>query len=82
MRRLVCLTILALTLTVGSGCSLLFGSVNQEFAEASKGFADQVLPEYENYLDADTSLSEDDRRIRRNSAKGWRELIDDALSEE
>ncbi len=81
MRRLVYLTV-ALTLLVGSGCTTLFGSVNKEFAEASTGYADVVLPEYEAYLDADGSLSEDDRRIRKNSAKGWRELIDDALSEE
>lgn len=79
MRRSLTLAAATLALAAAPGCSVLFGSVNRTFAEANKGFADVVLPEYRLYLDGDATLDADSKRIRKSSADEWDALIADAL---
>ena len=82
MTRLVRVCTVVLALSVLSGCSWLFGSVDRDFAESSKTNADLIFPAYKDYLDADTSLDEDSRRIRKGTADEWMALIDEALSDD
>lgn len=82
MRRFVLFIALAAAATTMSGCSWLFGSVNRDFAEASKKNADVVFPEYEAYLDADTRLDSDTKNLRKDTVRRWRVLIEEALDQE
>ena len=82
MRRLVLsVALVAVTLSAG-GCSWLFGSVNQDFAAASKKAADEVFPEYEAYLDGDDRLDSDTKELRKDTTRRWRTLIEEALAQE
>jgi len=82
MRRFAFVLLLAF-LTIGTtGCSWFYGSVNKDFAEASKGYADVVFPEYEAYIDADPNLNSEDKDIRKGTPAKWRKLIADALAKE
>lgn len=82
MRRFVLTAALLALVGASAGCSILFGSVNRNFAEASKAYAEVVFPEYDAYLDGDATLSANDRRIRKDTIAGWRALIDAALQKE
>jgi hypothetical protein len=69
----------ALTLAAGlgsSGCT-----VNESFIKAVDGYAASILPEYQDYVERDTRLDPDSKRIRRQTAQKFRELIDEAKKE-
>jgi len=56
------------------GCSL-----NSEFVKAVEGYANVVLPEYRTYIEKDTNLDDNTKRIRIQTADKFQELIDDAV---
>ena len=82
MRRFVLSVALTVAVLSTSGCSLLFGKVNQDFAKASKLNAEVLFPEYEDYIDNDDRLDADTKDIRKGTSKRWMKLIDEALDEE
>jgi hypothetical protein len=82
MRRLVLSVALVVAAMSMGGCSWLFGSVNRDFAEASKKNADVIFPEYEAYIDGDERLDSDTKELRKQTPKRWMKLIDDALAQE
>lgn len=82
MRRLVLSVALVIAATSMSGCSWLFGSVNQDFAAASKKNAEAVFPEYEAYIDGDDRLDADTKVLRKQTTARWTKLIDEALAQE
>lgn len=60
-----------------SGCSL-----NRQFVKAVNGFTTTILPEYKEYIKKDSSLDEDTKRIRTQSADKLQEIINSAKEEE
>ena len=71
------LATLALAVTLGSsGCT-----VNEVFVKAVDGYAASILPEYEDYLQRDSRLDPDSKRIRLQTSRKFRELIDEARKE-
>ena len=72
------LLVLALVgLVVCGGCT-----VNQQFVTAVDGYTTVILPEYKKYIDDDPNLSEDTKRIRKQSADKFQELVDEAKEKE
>lgn len=59
-----------------SGCAL-----NKEFVKAVDGYANTFIPEYKTYIQNDTSLSEDTKRIRTQSADKFLETVTNAMKE-
>lgn len=67
------LTVLCLV----AGCS-----PDQAFVKGVEGYTDVILPEYEKYVDNDSRLNANDKKIRKDSAKGLRALIKEAKDDE
>jgi hypothetical protein len=59
-----------------AGCS-----VNATFVGAVDGYAGVILPEYEIYLKADPRLDPDSKRIRLETVRRFRLLIEEAKKE-
>jgi len=57
-----------------SGCAL-----NQSFVLSVSNYTDTILPEYRKYIEKDTSLTENSKRIRKQTADKFQELVDDAI---
>ena len=66
---LVFMTVMAL-----SGCT-----VQKEFVIAVDGYSKVILPEYKKYVQTDTALSANTKRIRNQSADKFQQLIDEAM---
>lgn len=58
------------------GCSL-----NKNFVKSVKVYTDVILPEYKVYINNDTTLREDSKKIRIRTAEKFEGLINDALRE-
>jgi hypothetical protein len=56
-------------------------SVNKEFVKAVDGYTKVILPEYKGYIANDTSLNEDTKRIRLQTAEKFQELVNEAKGE-
>ena len=82
MRRFVLSAALTVVVLSTSGCAWMFGSVNQDFAKASKLNAEAIFPEYEDYIDSDDRLDADTKDLRKQTTARWMKLIDEALDEE
>lgn len=82
MRRFVLSVSLTAAVLTMSGCSWLFGNVNQDFAKASKMNAEVIFPEYEDYIDNDDRLDADTKELRKQTPARWMKLIDEAIDEE
>ena len=70
-----CIFMILLVFLVG-GCS-----VNKEFVKAVDGYTKVILPEYKDYISNDTSLNEDTKRIRLQTAEKFQELVNEAKGE-
>jgi len=69
---IVCLVPLAVTL---AAC----GTPNALLVKASDRAANQTIgPEYEQYVNADSSLEETDKEIRLRALQSWRDAIEEA----
>lgn len=74
MRRLlVSVAVLGLV----AGCSL-----NRQFVRSVDEYTKVILPEYRTYVQKDTTLDEDTKRIRSQTADRFQLLIDDAKKPE
>lgn len=73
MKRFVITVCTAALLT---GCTL-----NQAFVKSVSDYTDTILPEYREYVESDTTLSDDTRRIRKQTADKFQALVDDAMKE-
>jgi hypothetical protein len=69
MKKLI---VLALCLSF-VGCA-----ANKQFVDACGGFSSVILPEYEGYVKADSSISESTKKIRLESSAKFQQLIDAA----
>lgn len=56
----------------------MLGCLNRAFVKAVDGYTTVILPEYKEYVVKDTTLDEDTKRIRTQSADKFQELVDDA----
>lgn len=68
--------VFGLLLTILSGCSL-----NRSFVRSVKVYTDVILPEYKVYINNDSTLREDSKKIRIRTAEKFEGLINDALRE-
>jgi len=53
-------------------------SVNKQFVGAVDGYSQVILPEYKSYIQKDSTLSQDTKRIRTQSADKFQALVDHA----
>jgi len=58
---------------VALGCG-----ANRQFVKAVDGYTRIILPEYKEYVQRDTTIAEDTKRIRIQSAEQFQALVDDA----
>ena len=56
-------------------------SVNKQFVKAVDGYTQVILPEYKTYIERDSILSMDTKRIRTQSADKFQALLDEAKKE-
>lgn len=75
MRRIIVTPIILLFLTL-QGCSL-----NKQFVQAIDQYATTCIPEYKEYVMGDSTLSDDSKRIRLQSADKFLETVSRALDE-
>jgi len=70
-------------IVLGALCLLCLGcsSLDRAFVRSVNGYANVILPEYREYIQKDSSLSDDTRRIRTQTADKFRQLIDEAVKE-
>lgn len=59
-----------------SSCTL-----NQAFVKSISDYTDTILPEYKEYIEKDTTLTEDTKRIRKQTADKFQALVNDAMEE-
>jgi len=52
--------------------------LNQDFVKALDSYTKVILPEYKNYVQADTSLNDETKAIRMQTAERFQILIDSA----
>ena len=74
MRRLV---LLVVAIGLLSGCSL-----NKQFVRSVDDYTKVILPEYRAYVQSDSSLGEDTKRIRSQTADRFQMLVNDAKKSE
>lgn len=60
-----------------SGCSL-----NKQFVRSVDDYTKVILPEYRTYVQSDSTLDEDTKRIRSQTADRFQLLVDDAKKSE
>jgi len=70
-----CIFMILLVFLIG-GCS-----VNKEFVKGVDGYTKVILPEYKDYISNDTTLNEDTKRIRLQTAEKFQELVNEAKGE-
>lgn len=75
MRRGIVLVAVCVTL-FGAGCSL-----NKQFVTAVDKYANTYVPEYKKYIESDSSLDAESKRIRLQSADKFLETISNAVKE-
>ena len=64
-------------------CLFCFGcSINAEFVKGVDEYSTVILPEYKDYVDKDDTLSEDSKRIRKQTADSFQKLIDGSKKSE
>jgi len=64
-------------------CAMLAGcSLNVQFVKSVDEYTKAILPEYRTYVQKDTTLDEDTKRIRSQTADRFQMLIDDAKKPE
>jgi hypothetical protein len=69
-----------IVLVIGLFC---FGcSISDEFVKGIDGYSSVILPEYKDYVENDNTLSEDSKRIRKQTADSFQNLIDESKKEE
>jgi hypothetical protein len=66
--------IVVLLLLFASGC----GSLNAKYIEADRAKYEAIAPEYLLYVDADKTLDDEDKKIRRHNILMWRIRIEEA----
>ena len=76
MKRIAFVTLLAVGLLGPTACS-----VNQAFVKGVESYSEAILPEYEEYVKKDSTMSEEDVSIRLDSANGLKNLIKEAKEE-
>jgi outer membrane biogenesis lipoprotein LolB len=60
-------------------CALLAGcSLNMQFVNAVDGYTGVLLPEYKIYISKDSTLNDDTKRIRTQTADKFQELVNEA----
>ena len=76
MRRfmMVLLLIVVAPLTL-AGCGIMGETVDAEFAQRMDENLDLFQPRYEAYMEADTTLNEEDKAAQRAALKSWRDMI-------
>lgn len=47
------------------------GSIAKQYVEADRKTFDAIAPEYRKYVDADESLSDDEKKLRHATADSW-----------
>jgi len=52
--------------------------INSEFVKGVDGYSSIILPEYKDYVENDNTLSEDSKRIRKQTADSFQKLIDES----
>ena len=67
-------------LIIGLFC---FGcAINAEFVKGVDEYSTVILPEYKDYVNKDDTLSEDSKRIRKQTANSFQKLIDESKKQE
>ena len=70
MRKVFCAVFIFLAV---SGCS-----INKQFVETCQDSWDTIGPEYVKYVNADTSISEETKKIRIRSATNFTNMLNEA----
>jgi hypothetical protein len=52
------------------------GCVSQQYLDADQATHDAIAPEYTKYIDADATLSDNQREIRRLNLESWQARIE------
>lgn len=67
--------LIAATIVACSGCY-----TNRSFIKAVDGYTRAILPEYRNYVQNDSNLDSDSKRIRIQTAEQFQKLVNQADS--
>lgn len=69
------------TLLIVLGCILVSCAPSKQFVDAVDGYTKVILPEYKVYIQEDSTLSDETKRIRTQSADNFQALIDEAKND-
>lgn len=71
------LALLAVVFVALPGCSWFQGSLKDDVAVSLKTSTDKVLPQYEEYVKADTNIPSSVKQVRLDNAAEFRKLIEE-----
>lgn len=63
-------------------CLFACCSLDKQFAKSVNDLTQTILPEYKEYIENDSTLNKDSKRIRKQSADKLEEILDEAMKEE
>lgn len=58
--------------------ALTTGCLNKQFVKAVDGYTQVILPEYKAYVDGDKTITDETKRIRKQTAEKLQDLVDEA----
>jgi len=76
MRKALSFVLIALACLIVTGC---VSARHKVFVKQEKKYAEVVLPRYKAYIDADTTLDEESKAIRKKTADDWWNFIENEL---